>query len=95
MATGDSLPLPDGFLDAVFANMYLHHTPDPAVAVAKMVRVLRPGGRLVLTDLDVHDQEWMRETMADRWLGFPRSEIRKWCSAVGLVDVEVNSAQGT
>ena len=28
-AEGLSLPLPDASLDAVFANMYLHHCPDP------------------------------------------------------------------
>src|SRR5512146_1172217 len=28
-AEGSSLPFPDDSLDAVFANMYLHHTIDP------------------------------------------------------------------
>jgi SAM-dependent methyltransferase len=50
LSDGLSLPFPDESLDAVFANMYLHHTPDPQAAIAEMVRVLRPGGRLVITD---------------------------------------------
>src|SRR5512135_1084623 len=37
-ADGQSLPLPDGSLDAVFANMYLHHCPDPQAAIREMVR---------------------------------------------------------
>ncbi len=94
-APGDALPLPDGALDAVFSNMCLHHTPDPALAIAELARVLRTGGRLVLTDMDAHDQEWMREAMADRWLGFSRDRVSKWCSAAGLVDVAVDSARGT
>ena len=38
-----SLPLPDASVDAVFANMYLHHCPDPLAAIREMVRILRPG----------------------------------------------------
>ena len=49
---GHILPLPDASVDAVFANMYLHHCPDPAAALREMARVLKPGGRLVVTDMD-------------------------------------------
>ncbi len=52
------------------------------------------GGRLVLTDLDAHDQEWMREAMADRWLGFERDDVRAWYLAAGLTDVVVDCAEG-
>ncbi len=91
---GDRLPLPDGSLDAVFGNMVLHHVPDPLAAITEMVRLLRSGGRLVLTDLDAHDQTWMREEMADRWLGFEREDVREWFSLAGLSDVQVDCAQG-
>jgi ubiquinone/menaquinone biosynthesis C-methylase UbiE len=93
-AAGDALPLPDGSLDAVFGNMYLHHVADPGAAIAELARVLRPGGRLVLTDLDAHDQEWMRSAMADRWLGFERDDVSAWYAAAGLTEVEVNCAEG-
>jgi ubiquinone/menaquinone biosynthesis C-methylase UbiE len=93
-AAGDALPLLDGSVDAVFGNMYLHHTPDPMAAIAELVRVLRPDGQLVLTDLDAHDQAWMREAMADRWLGFARDDVRAWYAAAGLVDVDLDCADG-
>jgi ubiquinone/menaquinone biosynthesis C-methylase UbiE len=93
-APGNELPLPDGLLDAVFANMYLHHSPDPAAAIAEMTRILKPGGTLVVTDVDEHDQTWMREAMADRWLGFKRDDIRAWFDAAGLADVVVDCAKG-
>ncbi len=93
-AAGDRLPLTDNSLDAVFANMYLHHAPDPARAIVEMTRVLRPGGRLVATDLDSHAQAWMREAIADRWLGFPRETIAEWCRQAGLAEVEVTCAKG-
>ena len=91
LAGGDALPLEAGSLDAVFANMYLHHCPDPEAAIAEMVRVLKPGGRLVLTDLDQHKHMWMREEMADVWLGFERGAVKRWLRAAGLVNVIIDS----
>jgi len=93
-ARGDHLPLPDESLDSVFANMYLHHTMDPSAAIAEMSRLLKHGGKMVLTDVDVHNQAWMREAMADRWLGFKREDIKDWLGAAGLVRISVNCARG-
>lgn len=64
-ADGASLPFPEESLDAVFANMYLHHTTDPLAAIREMIRVLRPGGRLVITDMDEHSYAWLKDEMAD------------------------------
>jgi len=89
-AEGLSLPLPDQSLDAVFANMYLHHIPEPLKAIQEMVRLLRPGGRLVITDMDSHPYEWMKVEMADVWQGFEREQIRLWFQEAGLVNVIVD-----
>ncbi len=94
-AAGETLPLPDGTLDGVFANMYLHHAPDPLRAIAEMVRTLKPGGVLCITDLDTHTHEWQREQMADLWPGFERDQIRAWFSAAGLEQIDVDCAEGT
>lgn len=95
LADGAALPFEDGTLDAVFANMYLHHCPDPEAAIKEMVRVLKPGGRLVITDMDQHAHEWLREEMADTWLGFERSSLRAWFRAAGLVNVIVDATRQT
>jgi arsenite methyltransferase len=90
LADGQSLPFPDGSLDAAFANMYLHHCPDPLAAIREMVRILKPGGRLVITDADAHNHTWMREEMADVWLGFERDQVQAWLQEAGLVNVIVD-----
>lgn len=95
LAEGEALPAEDETFAAVFANMYLHHAPDPAAAIAEMTRILKPGGKLVVTDLDRHNQEWMRTAMADRWLGFERERIQLWYEAAGLQHVEIECAAGT
>ncbi len=94
-AEGTHLPAEACSFDAVFANMYLHHAPDPGAAIAEMVRILKPGGKLVITDLDAHNQAWMREAMSDRWLGFDRGNIRKWYATAGLVEIDIDCAEGT
>jgi len=55
---GEALALPylDDTFDLVVTRLSLHHLSDPQRAVAEMVRVCRPGGRVVLADL-VRDPE--------------------------------------
>jgi ubiquinone/menaquinone biosynthesis C-methylase UbiE len=89
--TGDveALPVEDARADAVLANMVLHHAPDPARAIAEMARVLKPGGRLVITDADTHTHEWLRTEQHDRWLGFDRPDVARWFRDAGLDGVTV------
>jgi ubiquinone/menaquinone biosynthesis C-methylase UbiE len=94
-AAGDQLPAADATFDGVFANMFLHHAPDPARTIKELVRTLKPGGVLCITDLDTHDHEWQREQMADLWLGFERDDIRQWYAAAGLKEIDVDCAEGT
>ncbi len=41
------LPFADDSIDGVISQAVLEHVPDPAVHVAEMFRVLRPGGRVL------------------------------------------------
>jgi arsenite methyltransferase len=90
IADGSSLPLEDESIDVVFANMYLHHCPEPAAAIHEMVRILKPGGRLMITDMDAHSYAWFKEEMADEWVGFERSQVQQWLKEAGLVNVIVD-----
>lgn len=89
---GSALPLGDASVDVVFATLYLHHCPDPAAALGEMARVLRPAGRLVLSDLDAHDHALTREEAADEWPGFRRGDVKAWLREAGLVNVLVSDA---
>ena len=84
----EKIPLESASVDAAFSVMVLHFLADPARAVAELVRVTRPGGSVVLLDLVPHAQEWMRDEMAHRWLGFDRADVKKWLRAAGCNEIE-------
>ena len=46
----ESLPFPDGSFDVVVSTSAFHYFRAPAAALAEMKRVLKPGGRIVITD---------------------------------------------
>src|SRR5687768_9740682 len=84
-----ALPFADGEMDYAFANMFLHHVEDPAAAIRELARIVRPGGRVVVTDLDEHTHEFLRTEHHDRWMGFRRTDVRDWLAAAGLEEVTV------
>jgi ubiquinone/menaquinone biosynthesis C-methylase UbiE len=44
--------LPDDSFDFAVARLIFQHLPDPAAAAEEMLRVLRPGGKLAIIDID-------------------------------------------
>lgn len=48
VAAAEALPYPDNSFDTVLSHEVLEHVADDRQAVAEILRVLRPGGRLVL-----------------------------------------------
>ena len=55
-----------------------------AAAVAEAVRLLAPGGRLLIVDFAPHGHEFLREEHQHRRLGFTDEEIARWLEAVGV-----------
>ena len=47
-----ALPFEDGTFDLVYCRFLLEYLREPALAIREMVRVCRPGGRVLLQDLD-------------------------------------------
>ncbi len=89
VGTSEDLAIDPASVDYALANMYLHHVERPPEAIRAMAQTLKPGGKLVITDLDAHDFEFLREEQHDRWPGFDRGDVQAWFTAAGLVDVRV------
>jgi SAM-dependent methyltransferase len=86
---GDALKLPLAArsADAAFCVMVLHFLSDPPQAVAELCRITRAGGSVIVVDLMQHNQEWMREQMAHRWLGFERRSVEEWFRDAGIAEI--------
>ena len=79
--TLEALPIGDAEIDLALLVLVLHHVPDPARAVAEAARVLRPGGRLIIVDMQPHDREDYRQRMGHVWLGFGDAQITRLLQA--------------
>lgn len=55
LSPAEDLPFPDGYFDAVFAECFLSIVEDPGVVLGEVGRILRPAGRLALSDLYLRD----------------------------------------
>lgn len=88
--SGENIPIENNSVDYVFANMFLHHVENPLAVIKEMERILKPDGKLVITDLDKHNFEFLRTEQYDVWMGFDRKDIIKWFEEVGLKNVSVN-----
>jgi SAM-dependent methyltransferase len=100
--TGDAtvLDFADDEFDAVRAERVLQWLPDPQAAVAEMIRVTRPGGRIVLLDTDWRtlgstlDPELMHRVNA---IGAPQPAphaggfLRYWLTTLGAEAVEARA----
>ncbi len=80
----EDLPLADDSLDLALCTLVLHHVHRPGDALAEARRVLRPGGRLVLLDMDAHTRDDYRRTMGHQHLGFSDSALRALADTAGL-----------
>lgn len=90
VSNGESIPLPDNTADHALANMYLHHVKSPPAAIREMARVVKPGGMVIITDLDEHNHRFLIEEQHDRWPGFKREDVRKWFEAAGLGRITID-----
>jgi ArsR family transcriptional regulator len=88
------LPVPDNGAGCAVLNMVLHHAADPAAVLAEIRRVLAPGGVLALADLARHEREWVRERLADQWLGFGEEELAAWLKMTGFAWVDCERLEG-
>ncbi|MCH8884630.1 MAG: metalloregulator ArsR/SmtB family transcription factor [SAR324 cluster bacterium] len=85
----ESLAEPDGEYDLAVFSQSLHHVADVEGGLAQAVRVLRPGGRLILVDLAPHRERWVIEKLGHVHLGFAPERLEALLKGAGLEGVQL------
>jgi len=81
-------PIAEQSVDLAILSQALHHAEHPQRAIDAALRLLKPGGRLIVLDLVHHPFEEARELYADRWLGFSESGLAAMLDKAGFQAVE-------
>ena len=85
----EQLPIDNATVDVALLSQALHHAADPAAALSEAMRILKPGGRLLILDLRPHDETWVREKLGDRWFGFSDEHLSGLLTRAGFTDIRV------
>jgi ubiquinone/menaquinone biosynthesis C-methylase UbiE len=86
-------PPPAEPFDLVISLLVLHHLQDTDGALSAVFRLLRPGGRMALVDLDAEDGSFHGpDAEGIHHQGFDRSAVAVVARGVGFADVEVRTA---
>ncbi len=72
-STIESLPLAEGAVDVIISNCVINLSPDKDAVFREAFRVLRPGGRLQVSDI-----VWTREPSQE-----VRDDMERWASCIG------------
>src|SRR5205809_115449 len=93
--TIEAIPLPDASVDVIISNCVINLSLDKPAVFAEMLRVLRPGGRVGVSDIVAEDHLSAAERgERGRWVGciagaLSRREYAESLAAAGFADVEV------
>ncbi|HTF56883.1 MAG TPA: class I SAM-dependent methyltransferase [Planctomycetota bacterium] len=86
-----AIPVPDGSFDAILCTEVLEHVPDPVRALREMARILRPGGRVILT---APLGSFLHQEPFHFYGGYTPHWYRKFLPECGFQEIQVEPNEG-
>jgi len=96
----EHLPLPDASVDVMMSNCVINLSPDKPQVWREVARVLKPGGRVAVSDLALlRPLPEAVARMIDAWVGCIAGaplieETRHWLGDAGLTDIVIECKPG-
>jgi SAM-dependent methyltransferase len=87
VAPAHDLPLDDDCVDAVVCTQVLEHVAEPVEALVEMRRVLKPGGRLIVTV----PLTWYLHELPHDYYRYTPYGLRYVMEKAGLADIEIHA----
>jgi ArsR family transcriptional regulator len=83
----EHLPIESATADVALLALVLAYTADPGQVLNEVRRILKPGGVVLILDLQPHEVELFRERLNHRWMGFSEQQLSGWLEAAGFSNV--------
>lgn len=84
----EKLSDPSETYDLALFSQSLHHVENPAEGMGQACRVLKKGARLVVFDLALHQEHWVKEKLGHFHLGFDPPALEAMMSKAGLKEIQ-------
>jgi ArsR family transcriptional regulator len=83
----EHLPIDNASVDVALLALVLAYTVDPALVLTEVHRILKPGGVVLILDLQPHAVEVFREKLNHRHMGFSEEQLTAWLRDAGFTAI--------
>jgi SAM-dependent methyltransferase len=80
--------------DVVVASQSLHFVDDPRRVLSQAGKLLKKDGRLLVLELLPHGEEWVRDRLGHRWLGFEPQQLADMLEMEGFASISTEMLPG-
>lgn len=86
------IKLDDDCADYVFAHMRLSVSPDPAALIREIKRLVKPGGKIAVTDLLFHKNSGITDKYSMKHQGFTLPDLYEWFVQADIKNISIETA---
>lgn len=84
--------LQDDIADYVCAHMRLSVSPDPAALIREIKRLVKPGGKIAVTDLLFHKHSGVSDKYSMKHQGFTLPDLYEWFVQADIKNISIETA---